>query len=170
MEGGRSGVECSISLSLRARLRVQPRLGGPLHSTLTVSISSVPPLLVPSALGRDCTLVLGVLPWVLWAPYPALAFGLNSLQTTYFEGATCFLLGPASGRPLWRETVPSLSIRPSVFGVCPSPRPCITKLSEGTHLEAIHAREQKPELPPEASSRGSLFPALTSFHLSISCS
>lgn len=90
--------------------------------------------------GRGCAPVLGVLPRVRWVPYPALAFGLNSLQTTHFGGATCFLLGPASGRQCLLH--PSVCPSVHVFGACPPAMPHITKLSEGTHLKAIHAAEQ----------------------------
>lgn len=87
--------------------------------------------------------MLGILHRVLWIRYPALAWGLNCLQMASIEGAPCSLLGPAAGRHLGgggEGAVPS-AIR--VFGICLPGRPPITKLSEGTHLEAIHTAEQK---------------------------
>lgn len=153
---------------LRDRPQGKAQVVWPPPSSLAPSVSLFPASLLSLPLqprGRDCAPVLGVLPGVRWVPYPALAFGLNSLQTTHFGGATCFLLGPASGKQCLLRPSVCPSVR--VFGACLLAMPHITKLSEGTNLKAIHAAEQSQ------SCHLSLLPGLTAscstlFHLSAS--
>lgn len=151
-EGGRADVECLVSLTTGApQGTAQAGWPPPQHPHRLCFQHPFS----PCPFGPR----VGLLPQVLWVPCPALAFGLNSLQTT------CFLPGPTAWRQTPVEGGGALSVRLSwLFAVCPQ-GPGFTAPGEGTHLGAIHAAEQKPELPLQASFRGSAPPALTVFHL-----